>query len=116
MQAVAPQQGGAPLPTAALCYGHMPLMLTRACPLRNTRSCAQCPGGGTLRDRKGRDFAVTCTAPGSAGVRTVYNPVPLYMGDRLTETARGCGRGRLYHRAPGPRRPGFGSAAGRPAV
>ncbi len=85
MQAVAPQQGGAPLPTAALCYGHMPLMLTRACPLRNTRSCAQCPGGGTLRDRKGRDFAVTCTAPGSAGVRTVYNPVPLYMGDRLTE-------------------------------
>ena len=73
------------VPTAALCYGHIPLMLTRACPLRNVRSCAQCPGGGALRDRKGRDFTVTCSAPGGAGVRTVYNPVPLYMGDRLGE-------------------------------
>ena len=73
------------VPTAALCYGHIPLMLTRACPLRNVRSCAQCPGGGALRDRKGRDFTVTCSAPGGAGVRTVYNPVPLYMGDRLRE-------------------------------
>jgi len=72
--------------TAALCYGHIPLMLTRACPLRNTRDCAVCRArGGTLRDRKGRDFTVTCSAPGGAGIRTVYNPVPLYMGDRLVE-------------------------------
>ena len=42
-------------------------------------------GGGTLRDRKGRDFTVTCSAPGGAGVRTVFNPVPLYMGERLRE-------------------------------
>ena len=47
--------------------------------------CAGCPDGGTLRDRKGRDFTVTCSAPGGAGIRTVFNPVPLYMGDRLTE-------------------------------
>ena len=80
MQAVAPG-----VPTAALCYGHLPLMLTRACPLRNVRDCGKCPGGGTLRDRKGRDFTVTCSAPGGAGVRTVYNPVPLYMGERLRE-------------------------------
>ena len=80
MQAVAPG-----VPTAALCYGHLPLMLTRACPLRNVRDCGKCPGGGTLRDRKGRDFTVTCSAPGGAGIRTVYNPVPLYMGDRLRE-------------------------------
>ena len=115
MQAVAPQQDGAPLPTAALCYGHMPLMLTRACPLRNTRSCAQCPGGGTLRDRKGRDFAVTCTAPGSAGVRTVYNPVPLYMGDRLPNCPWMWPWPPLPP-SPRPAPPSFGSAAGRPAV
>ena len=30
-------------------------------------------------------FTVTCSAPGGAGIRTVYNPVPLYMGDRLRE-------------------------------
>ena len=83
---VAAQAAIAPgVPTAALCYGHLPLMLTRACPLQNTRSCAGCNGKGSLRDRKGRDFPVRCSAPGTAGVRTVYNPVPLYMGDRLTE-------------------------------
>ena len=38
MQAVAPMRDGKPLPTAALCYGHIPLMLTRACPLRNVHS------------------------------------------------------------------------------
>ena len=80
MTAIAPG-----VPTAALCYGHLPLMLTRACPLRNVRDCGKCQGGGTLRDRKGRDFTVTCSAPGGAGVRTVYNPVPLYMGERLRE-------------------------------
>ena len=80
MTAIAPG-----VPTAALCYGHLPLMMTRACPLRNVRDCGKCQGGGTLRDRKGRDFTVTCSAPGGAGVRTVFNPVPLYMGDRLRE-------------------------------
>ena len=73
------------VPTAALCHGHIPLMLTRACPLKNVRDCANCPRSGALRDRKGRDFPVRCSAPGGAGVRTVYNPVPLYMGDRLRE-------------------------------
>ena len=80
MTAIAPG-----VPTAALCYGHLPLMMTRACPLRNVRDCGKCQGGGTLRDRKGRDFTVTCSAPGGAGVRTVFNPVPLYMGERLRE-------------------------------
>ena len=28
---------------------------------------------------------MTCSAPGGAGVRTVYNPVTLYMGERLSE-------------------------------
>ena len=73
------------VPTAALCYGHIPLMLTRACPLQNVHGCTGCNGEGRLRDRKGRDFPVRCSAPGMAGVRTVYNPVPLYMGDRLRE-------------------------------
>ena len=55
MRAVAPRQkDGTPVPTAALCYGHLPLMLTRACPLRNVRtSCADCTHKGKLRDAKG---------------------------------------------------------------
>lgn len=71
--------------TAVLAYGHMPLMLTRACPLHNARGCNGCSGAGTLLDRKGKYFPVHCTAPAAAGVRTVYNPIPLYMGDKLRE-------------------------------
>ena len=65
-------------PTGALGYGHMPLMLTRACPLQNVTDCAHCDRKGQLTDRKGRKFPVRC----ADGVRTIYNPVPLYMGDR----------------------------------
>lgn len=70
----------APLPTLALAYGHMPLMLTRACPLHNVRSCGRCDRTGSLLDRKGMRFPVRCTGPD--GARTVYNPIPLYWGDR----------------------------------
>lgn len=65
-------------PTGALGYGHMPLMITRACPLQNVTDCARCPRKGELTDRKGKKFPVRC----AGGVRTIYNPVPLYMGDK----------------------------------
>ena len=94
------------MPRRRRCYGHLPLMLTRACPLRNVRDCGKCQGGGTLRDRKGRDFTVTCSAPAKV-VRTVYNPVPLYMGERLSEMPVDVAVCRLYHRDPGPRFPRF---------
>lgn len=67
-------------PTAVLAYGHMPLMLTRACPLHNVHGCKGCPQKGTLTDRKGAKFPVRCTGP--QGMRTVYNPVPLYLCDK----------------------------------
>lgn len=68
--------------TWALCYGHMPLMMTRSCPLLNVTDCTRCKQrGGTLTDRKNRKFEVRC----SGGVRQIYNPVPLYMGERLDE-------------------------------
>lgn len=67
-------------PTAVLAYGHMPLMLTRACPLHNVHGCKGCPQKGALTDRKGAKFPVRCTGP--QGMRTVYNPVPLYLCDK----------------------------------
>mgnify|MGYP005769509841 FL=1 len=75
---IAPRRQGVPVPTGALIYGHMPLMLTRACPLQNVRDCAHCDRQGVLTDRKARKFPVRCTG----GVRTIYNPVPLYMADK----------------------------------
>lgn len=76
--AIAPVRGGQPVPTGVLVYGHMPLMLTRACPLQNVQDCARCPRSGELTDRKARKFPVRC----GLGVRTIYNPVPIYMGDK----------------------------------
>lgn len=86
------------VPTAAIGYGHLPLMLTRACPLHNIHTCAGCSRKGELTDRKGRRFAVRC----GLGVRTIYNPVPLYMGDK--PGALGCDREVLYFTTESPRR------------
>ena len=61
-----------------LVYGHMPLMVTRACPLQNIHDCAHCNKAGELTDRKAKKFPVRC----GMGVRTIYNPVPIYMGDK----------------------------------
>lgn len=71
------------LPTGALIYGHMPLMLTRACPLQNATDCAHCNGTGELTDRKGMRLPVRC----GLGVRSIYNPIPLYLGDKSAALA-----------------------------
>ena len=63
--------------TGVITYGHMPLMVTRACPLQNIHDCAHCNKAGELTDRKAKKFPVRC----GLGVRTIYNPVPIYMGD-----------------------------------
>ena len=75
---IAPTHNGRPVPTGVLVYGHMPLMVTRACPLQNIHDCAHCDKTGLLTDRKAKKFPVRC----GLGVRTIYNPVPIYMGDK----------------------------------
>ena len=75
---IAPARNGKPVPTGVMIYGHMPLMLTRACPLQNIHDCAHCDKTGVLTDRKAKKFPVRC----GLGVRTIYNPVPIYMGDK----------------------------------
>ena len=75
---IAPTHAGKPVPTGVLVYGHMPLMVTRACPLQNIHDCTHCDQTGVLTDRKAKKFPVRC----GMGVRTIYNPVPIYMGDK----------------------------------
>ena len=75
---IAPTRDGSSVPTGVLVYGHMPLMVTRACPLQNIHDCAHCDKTGVLTDRKAKKFPVRC----GLGVRTIYNPVPIYMGDK----------------------------------
>lgn len=86
------------VPTGVIGYGHLPLMLTRACPMHNIRACAGCPKRGELTDRKNRKFPVRC----GLGVRTVYNPVVLYLGDKLQ--ALNCDYELLYFTIESPDR------------
>lgn len=69
------------LSKGVLAYGHLPLMVTRNCPLRQGRQggCKTCPGHGRLRDRRGEGFPVRCTGRRYA---QVFNPKPLYLADR----------------------------------
>ncbi len=65
--------------TGIICYGKLPLMLTRNCPVKNVSSCERCKGNGNLTDRKGVVFPVDCTS----GTSEILNSVPLYMCDEL---------------------------------
>lgn len=74
------------VPTGLLAYGHLPLMLTRACPIQAAGSrCGRCGGKGVLTDRKGKTLRVSCTGAGKGGARELLNPVPLWLGDRQDE-------------------------------
>lgn len=72
----------AQIPVGIFAYGRLPLMLTRNCPIKNGKTCAECGGKSVLTDRKGMQFAVRCRE----GYSEVLNSVPIYMADRLDET------------------------------
>ena len=64
-------------------YGHLPLMRMRACPLKQGKACGNCKGKGILKDRKGMEFPISCD---NKEYTTLYNPVPLYLGDKPCHT------------------------------
>lgn len=70
-----------PVPKGILAYGHLPLMLTRNCPVKNEIGCKQCGRKSGITDRKGIFFPVRCTRQASE----VLNSKPLYLADRLNE-------------------------------
>ena len=82
MQALAASPGLSGLLSAdALCYGHLPLMITRACPLKQITDCGTCNKNAYLVDRKGERFPLLCRGD----MRHIFNPVPLWMADRLAD-------------------------------
>lgn len=62
-------------------YGRTPLMLTRNCPVKNAKTCAECKKSSSLTDRKGISFPVIC----ENGFSQLLNSRPTYMLDRLSE-------------------------------
>lgn len=72
---------GGDAPRGVFAYGRLPLMLTRNCPQRNGKTCAECKRTGKLIDRKGIEFPIDC----HSGASEILNSVPMYMADRLAE-------------------------------
>ncbi len=70
---------GGNLPRGMLVYGHLPLMITRICPVKTTIGCRRCNHTGGLTDRRGKRLRVSC----ENGYTQIFNPDCLYMGDRL---------------------------------
>ncbi len=67
--------------TTVIGYGHIPVMLVKACPLHNVKTCAECDGKGFITDRKGMKLPMICHGK-IAGYREIFNAVPIYLGDK----------------------------------
>lgn len=68
------------IPLSIICYGYLPLMLLKTCPMKNQLDCSTCTK--LLTDRKGKSFPLFCNNKKST---ELLNCNPLYMGDRMSE-------------------------------
>ena len=80
-------------------YGHLPLTISKNCPIRAQVGCKNCTH--SLTDRLGRRFPVLC-GKHRGGYARMLNPEPVYLADRApsasfrllfftVETAARCG-------------------------
>lgn len=70
-----------PIKTGFLAYGHLPLMLTRRCPIRNGKPCGKENCGERITDRKGNELDVIC----SDNTVEILNSDVLMLAGRLHE-------------------------------
>lgn len=64
----------------AYCYGNLPLMFFRNCPLKQKDGCGNCDGKQKITDRKNIDFQVMCH---DKMYSVLHNSVPLYIMDKI---------------------------------
>lgn len=81
-----------PLKTEVMVYGHLPLMVTENCVIRNNNNCPCGNDVNYIKDRKGVRFPVI--KDGEECRSVVLNSLPLYMGDKMDEIIK-CGAERL---------------------
>ena len=70
---------GGKIKRGILGYGYLPLMRMRACPIKKTSGCKNCPGKGKIKDRMGKEFTYLCF---EKKFGTLLNSVPLYVADK----------------------------------
>ena len=66
--------------TGAYCYGKLPLMTFRSCPLKSDTGCGNCSGKREITDRKNINFPVICH---DKMYSVLHNSVPLYICDKI---------------------------------
>lgn len=64
----------------AYCYGKMPLMTFRSCPLKSRDGCKNCSGMREITDRKNIRFPVICH---NKMYSVLHNSLPLYTSDKI---------------------------------
>ena len=64
----------------AFCYGNLPLMFFRNCPLKQKDGCGNCSGKRKITDRKTIEFDVLCH---DKMYSVLHNSVPLYIMDKI---------------------------------
>ncbi len=64
-----------------ICYGKVPLMLTKNCPNKNGAGCKNCRQKAIITDRLGIEFNIACRF----GFSELYNSRPIYIIDRMNE-------------------------------
>ncbi len=62
-----------------LAYGHLPLMITRRCPVRNGKPCNKECCNRTIKDRMNNEMHIIC----SENTAEILNSDVLYLGDKL---------------------------------
>jgi putative protease len=70
------------IPAGIITYGHMPLMLTRRCPVNDNKHCGK-SGCSALTDRLGVKFKTACRF----GESEILNPVPLFLEEAPADFA-----------------------------
>ncbi len=69
---------GGSIPRGIISYGHLPVMLCRACPNKSAGiSCKSCKNQSKMTDRKGKQFPLRC----DGGCAEVLNCVPLFIAE-----------------------------------
>ena len=64
----------------AYCYGNLPLMFFRSCPIKQKDGCGNCNGKRKITDRKNIEFDVLCH---DKMYSVLHNSVPLYICDKI---------------------------------
>ena len=64
----------------AYCYGNLPLMFFRNCPLKQKDGCGNCIGKRKITDRKNIEFPIICH---DKMYSVLHNSVPLYIMDKI---------------------------------